>query len=107
MEWDIWSLKSVTKYEGFTEDAPAVQWFWELVSDLTEREARQLLAFVTGSDRVPVQVVGFVRRDFTTVVYRALRQCHLLYKMAVMIQTGFQQVTLASTYCSYHNTGWD
>eukprot|EP00656_Telonema_subtile_P032983 TRINITY_DN3633_c0_g1_i3.p1 TRINITY_DN3633_c0_g1~~TRINITY_DN3633_c0_g1_i3.p1 ORF type:complete len:991 (-),score=181.41 TRINITY_DN3633_c0_g1_i3:14-2986(-) len=55
VDWDIWGLKAVTKYEGYEEDHAVIQWFWGIVSEFSERESRQLLSFVSGSDRVPVQ----------------------------------------------------
>ena len=31
-----------------------IRYFWEVFDDFSEEEKKQLLAFVTGSDRVPV-----------------------------------------------------
>jgi len=46
----------VTRYDGFDKEAetPVVKWFWELAENFTDEEKRLLLAFSTGSDRVPV-----------------------------------------------------
>lgn len=55
---DFSTLKSITKYYGWltTEQAKSsqiVRWFWEVVSGMPPLESKKLLAFVTGSDRVP------------------------------------------------------
>jgi hypothetical protein len=41
--------------------SPQTNWFWNFVSDLTTRDKRRLLAFVSGSDRVPVGGLGQMR----------------------------------------------
>ena len=40
--------------DGYTKDSQVVQWFWEIVSKFTEKEKRNLLFFVTGNDRIPL-----------------------------------------------------
>ncbi|EGW31103.1 uncharacterized protein SPAPADRAFT_72958 [Spathaspora passalidarum NRRL Y-27907] len=55
---DVDLLKSVTKYSGWkpSEDAQnsnIIKWFWEYMNDMSNKERRKLLGFVTGSDRVP------------------------------------------------------
>ncbi|KNE56694.1 hypothetical protein AMAG_02476 [Allomyces macrogynus ATCC 38327] len=51
---DFHALEQRTTYDGFTLDSPVVQWFWSIVHDLDLVQHRQLLQFVTGSDRAPV-----------------------------------------------------
>ncbi|OBA20848.1 hypothetical protein METBIDRAFT_77994 [Metschnikowia bicuspidata var. bicuspidata NRRL YB-4993] len=56
--FDVDILKSVTKYSGWgrkedAENSLTVKWFWEYMSGLTFQQQKQLLLFVTGSDRVP------------------------------------------------------
>ena len=52
-------LKSVCAYDGFpaaTSDPlshQSVQWFWSIVERMSASKQRQLLSFVTGSDRIP------------------------------------------------------
>lgn len=55
---DIEVLKSITKYNGWTNREEAcssslVIWFWEYLENLTFKQQKQFLLFVTGSDRVP------------------------------------------------------
>jgi hypothetical protein len=40
---------------GYTADSPCIQWFWEIFfDDLSEKDKRGLLRFITGTDREPV-----------------------------------------------------
>lgn len=55
---DISSLKSITKYNGWssTEEASnsqLIKWFWEWVGTLNSAKQKQFLCFVTGSGRIP------------------------------------------------------
>lgn len=57
-KFDIDILQSVTSYAGWStkEEAlksPTVNWFWEYVSELTFKQQKKVLMFITGSDRVP------------------------------------------------------
>ena len=52
---DIGALERVTKYEdGYSPDHPLMRGFWDIVSRYAPEQKRQLLEFVTASDRVPV-----------------------------------------------------
>lgn len=55
---DIHSLRAVATYEGWpsrgaAEQQPQAQWFWEVFESATPVYQRKLLAFITGSDRIP------------------------------------------------------
>ena len=57
-EIDIDGLEAATRYEdGFDEDHPFIRDFWDVVKAFSVDEKRQLLEFVTASDRVPVNGV--------------------------------------------------
>lgn len=49
---DVPALRSITKYTG-NAAAPVVGWFWDAVATMTPAQQKDLLLFVTGSDRVP------------------------------------------------------
>lgn len=57
-ELDVPSLKAVAEYTGWPSKDPAteqvIQWFWEIFEEASADNQRQLLFFVTGSDRIPV-----------------------------------------------------
>ena len=55
-ELNFKELQKVTKYiKPLHPNHEFVQWFWEIVHDeFDEEKRRQLLAFTTGSDRVPI-----------------------------------------------------
>ena len=66
-DFDFDALQRITKYDGFEggKKHEVVKWFWEVVATFTDDEKSQLLAFSTGSDRVPVGGLEHVR--FTIV----------------------------------------
>uniref|UniRef100_A0A2K5F6F8 E3 ubiquitin-protein ligase HACE1 n=1 Tax=Aotus nancymaae TaxID=37293 RepID=A0A2K5F6F8_AOTNA len=46
-------LKNTEYTSGYEREDPVIQWFWEVVEDITQEERVLLLQFVTGSSRVP------------------------------------------------------
>ncbi|XP_067305477.1 E3 ubiquitin-protein ligase HACE1 isoform X2 [Pseudorasbora parva] len=53
-EIDVMDWKRNTEYtSGYDLQEPVIQWFWEVVENLTQEERVLLLQFVTGSSRVP------------------------------------------------------
>ncbi|XP_039207010.1 E3 ubiquitin-protein ligase HACE1 isoform X3 [Crotalus tigris] len=46
-------IKNTEYTSGYERDDPVIQWFWEVVKELTQEERVLLLQFVTGSSRVP------------------------------------------------------
>ncbi|CUM45287.1 uncharacterized protein AC631_00404 [Debaryomyces fabryi] len=55
---DVAILRSITKYTGWKDNdhamtSSAVKWFWEYMDSLSYKQHKKVLAFVTGSDRVP------------------------------------------------------
>jgi ubiquitin-protein ligase E3 A len=60
---DFGALRKSARYEGgYTADAPAVTWLWEVVEgELSGEEARRFLKFFTGSDRAPIGGLGALR----------------------------------------------
>ncbi|KAL8970225.1 MAG: hypothetical protein Q9183_001620 [Haloplaca sp. 2 TL-2023] len=52
---DVDELRSVTRYEGgYASGHPTILQFWDTVQDFSPDQLRNLLEFVTASDRVPV-----------------------------------------------------
>ena len=57
-ELDIDALRETAKYEdGFHDDHPFIETFWDIVKAYPAEKQKQLLEFVTASDRVPVNGV--------------------------------------------------
>ncbi|XP_075058943.1 E3 ubiquitin-protein ligase HACE1 isoform X2 [Mixophyes fleayi] len=53
-EIDVTDWTKNTEYtSGYERADPVIQWFWEVVEELTQEERVLLLQFVTGSSRVP------------------------------------------------------
>lgn len=50
---DISSLQSITEYERIKPTDPLISWYWECLLEMNEREKKQFMSFVTGSDHVP------------------------------------------------------
>uniref|UniRef100_A0A8C5PW73 E3 ubiquitin-protein ligase HACE1 n=1 Tax=Leptobrachium leishanense TaxID=445787 RepID=A0A8C5PW73_9ANUR len=46
-------MKNTEYTSGYERADPVIQWFWEVVQELTQEERVLLLQFVTGSSRVP------------------------------------------------------
>ena len=51
---DTYALEARTHYMDFTPSSRCVRAFWEIVHAFPQARVRQLLEFVTGSDRLPV-----------------------------------------------------
>ena len=53
---DFHALERITEYDGYPDgkETEVIKWFWELVHTFEPKEKLQLLAFSTGSDRVPI-----------------------------------------------------
>lgn len=48
--------KSNTHYKGeYYKTNERIQWFWEIVEDMTQQQQAQFLQFCTGSSRVPIE----------------------------------------------------
>merc|ERR1711974_4160 len=59
-DWDM--LEKGTSYEGgFSEKDPFIIKFWKHFHSLELEEKRHFLAFVTGSDRVPIRGLETLR----------------------------------------------
>ncbi|GAA5922665.1 putative E3 ubiquitin-protein ligase HUL4 [Sporobolomyces koalae] len=50
---DVETLKSVTRYQGFYENDPVIQNFWTVFACMSATRQKQLLSFITSSDRIP------------------------------------------------------
>lgn len=54
---DVMSLRAVASYDNWStprpESVPVIQWFWEFFEASSPQAQRQILSFVTGSDRIP------------------------------------------------------
>ena len=52
---DVEEWKSYTEYKGiYNENHYVIKWFWEILSELSQKELSNLLLFSTGSSRVPL-----------------------------------------------------
>ena len=47
--------KNNTRLKHCTADTNVVKWFWQVVSQYSDERRAQLLQFVTGSSRVPIE----------------------------------------------------
>ena len=66
-EIDIDGLQSATQYEdGYSAHHPAITSFWQTVQGFSLQERRQLLEFVTASERVPARGIT----DLTFIIQR-------------------------------------
>ena len=49
---DDW--KKNTIYEGYTEDSPVIKYFWEIIESYTNEQRAEVLQFVTGTSKLPI-----------------------------------------------------
>lgn len=68
-EIDVADLRANTEYTGYTPAAKQVQWFWELVSELSKEDLALLVQFVTGTSKVPLE--GFKALQVSIMGYFA------------------------------------
>lgn len=54
VDLDFAVLRESTTYDGFSPTCPVISWFWDVLEKFDTEQRRQFLAFVTGSDRVPI-----------------------------------------------------
>lgn len=54
-DYSVADLKANTNYNGYNINSPQIQWFWEIMETLDRTEKGNLLQFVTGSSKVPVE----------------------------------------------------
>ena len=57
---DVAELEQTATYQNCSPEEEFVQWFWLVVRDFDDLQVRQLLEFVTSSDRVPVNGIGSI-----------------------------------------------
>ena len=55
---DVDDMKVNTEYSGYTEKSYVIQWFWEVINEMSNSLKAEFLQFVTGSSKVPIE--GFV-----------------------------------------------
>ncbi|RVD82240.1 uncharacterized protein DFL_006673 [Arthrobotrys flagrans] len=59
---DVTALRAVATYENWSTSSPhevnLVRWFWETFESATPAMQRQLLGFITGSDRIPAMGIA-------------------------------------------------
>ena len=58
-----WSCKAFSNTAS--DELQVVKWFWQVVHGLQQEQQKQLLFFVTGSDRVPIKGLASLTPEFT------------------------------------------
>ncbi len=52
---DLDDLRANTEYSGYSATSPVVRWFWEAVTEMDKQQRAQLVQFVTGTSKVPLE----------------------------------------------------
>lgn len=53
-KWEVKTLQDCCRADhGYTQESPAIQYFYEILSDFNREEQRLFLQFVTGTPRLP------------------------------------------------------
>ena len=55
---DVGDMRKHTEYKGWKESDNVVQWFWQIVNEMDQSDRAQLLQFVTGTSKVPLEGFG-------------------------------------------------
>jgi len=58
---DIVDLKENTEYHGFDSNSQVIRWFWEILEDMDSTQRANLLQFVTGTSKVPLEGFSVLR----------------------------------------------
>ena len=51
---DIEDLRANTEYHGYTVGSKQIQWFWDVVREMSKDDLARLLMFTTGTSKVPL-----------------------------------------------------
>eukprot|EP01064_Diplonema_japonicum_P025460 TRINITY_DN36890_c0_g1_i1.p1 TRINITY_DN36890_c0_g1~~TRINITY_DN36890_c0_g1_i1.p1 ORF type:complete len:1102 (+),score=159.20 TRINITY_DN36890_c0_g1_i1:34-3306(+) len=62
--FDILELRGHTRYEGYTPDAPVINFFWDVLSEFSDAQKSDFLRFVTSSARPPLLGLGHITPPF-------------------------------------------
>ena len=54
-EISVEDLRDNTEYQGYAPDSDLITWFWEVLEEFSNEQRAQLLQFVTGSSKVPLE----------------------------------------------------
>jgi E3 ubiquitin-protein ligase HUWE1 len=54
-EISVDDLRDNTEYQGFSPDSPLITWFWDILEAFSNEQRAQVLQFVTGSSKVPLE----------------------------------------------------
>ena len=52
---DVDDLRANTECSGYSATSPVIRWFWEAVGEMDKQERAQLVQFVTGTSKVPLE----------------------------------------------------
>ncbi|CCK71832.1 putative E3 ubiquitin-protein ligase HUL4 KNAG_0I00410 [Huiozyma naganishii CBS 8797] len=89
-KYDFDMLRSVTKYvNGYADDSPVVQWFWDILFQWDPKMQSKFLQFVTGSDRIPATGI-------TTLPFKISRLKGPTDSMLPIAHTCFNEVSLGN-----------
>jgi ubiquitin-protein ligase E3 A len=78
-ELDFDDLEEGAVYtDGYEESSRAIKWFWSIVKKLTVPEKKQFLAFMSGTDRIPVGGLGDLRFTISRQGPDSEKYCSLL-----------------------------
>lgn len=78
-------LKKITQYEGFDEEESVIEWFWEMMVEMTVSQRIAFLQFATARSRLPT----FAHQSQLTV-----RMSDLKREKAVMMMNGLDWIGL-------------
>lgn len=60
-EIDTDALKSITDYEGASDDSEIIKFFWEIFDNFTQEDRKMYLKFIWGRSKLPPDLKGLMR----------------------------------------------
>lgn len=65
-DWDV--LQETAEYKEYKSSDQTIQWFWEVIHEMSLENKKKFLLFLTGTDRIPFQgmktiKVNLIRQD--------------------------------------------
>lgn len=58
---DVDSWKNNTELHGYSSGDPVIQWFWRAVRSFDQTQKANLLMFITGTSKVPLEGFGHLQ----------------------------------------------
>eukprot|EP01100_Stratorugosa_tubuloviscum_P011265 TRINITY_DN4_c2_g1_i1.p1 TRINITY_DN4_c2_g1~~TRINITY_DN4_c2_g1_i1.p1 ORF type:complete len:755 (-),score=258.81 TRINITY_DN4_c2_g1_i1:54-2318(-) len=103
---DLVSVREATILQGFTNNSPVINYFWQVLQEMDINTIRKFLIFSTGSDRIPSPGVGALTLILTKTSQDCSRlpEAHTCFNQIVMPEYKSLQQTREKLLKAIHLT---